>query len=286
MADRARTDQFAPIGGVPRVWSVWIWYPAVPGQGTASAYAPGPWAGLHRAGSTRFDRIRTGTRDDAPPAAGTFPIAVLLPDLGLAAPQYASLAAGLAARGYLVAAITPTYSARLTVLNDHPVPASAAGSTAGPQLTSVWAADARHTAGQVALRFGTQAAARVVYAGHGSGGAAALVACAADPRCAGAASLDGTPAVPPPDRPLLLLDASPGASPWPAPVLAFTVRGPSRLAVSDQAVYRRLAPGGGSRRFLDITTGYVGAFLDTATRGAAWQPPAAAEVQAAGMLGR
>ena len=99
MADRARTDQFAPIGGIPRVWSVWIWYPAVPGQGTASAYAPGPWAGLHRGGSTRFDRIRTATRHDAPPAAARFSVAVLLPRLGRPAPQSAPLPPGLAAPG-------------------------------------------------------------------------------------------------------------------------------------------------------------------------------------------
>ena len=286
VADRDRTDQFAPIGGIPRVWSAWIWYPAAGGPGVPSAYAPGPWSGLQRLGSTRLDRIRTGTRDDPPPAAGTFPIAVLVPDLGLAAPQYAALAAGLAARGYLVAVLTPTYSARLTVLNGHPVRASAAGSNPGPQLASVWAADARYTAAQVALRFGTRATPRVVYAGHGSGGAAALVACRADPLCTGAAALDGTPGMQPVDQPVLLLNAS-GSVPFGTAesVLAFTVRGAARLAVSDQAVYRGVLAGSGSRRRLDITTGYLGAFLDTVTRGAAWRPPAAREVRATGMLG-
>ncbi len=70
------------------------------------------------------------------------------------------------------------------------------------------------------------------------------------------------------------------------PLLAFTVGGTDRLSVSDHAVYRGLLPASGSRRALDISTGYLGAFLDLAARGEAWRPPAAGEVRAADMLGR
>jgi hypothetical protein len=49
--DRSRTDQAAPIGGQPRMLSVWLWYPAAAGgTGTGSVYAPGAWRGLHTFG--------------------------------------------------------------------------------------------------------------------------------------------------------------------------------------------------------------------------------------------
>ncbi|MFD0524144.1 alpha/beta hydrolase [Paractinoplanes durhamensis] len=109
LADRSRTDELAPVGGNPRVLSIMLWYPAAATGGTPSAYAPGAWSGLHRFGwaQTGFDRIDTGTYDEAPLAAGTFPIVVLMPGLGFSAPQYAALAARIAGRGYLVAGVTP-----------------------------------------------------------------------------------------------------------------------------------------------------------------------------------
>ncbi|MBM2622692.1 hypothetical protein JIG36_45055 [Actinoplanes sp. LDG1-06] len=286
--DRSRTDQFAPIGGTPRVLSAWVWYPAapdaaeapgepvpesaragdepvpesaragdepvsesartadgpaardargpevadapgepgpdaaqvpggpgpdadqaagVPGPDAArapgadspeSAYAPGEWAALHRYGwaVTAFDRVHTGTRDDAPMADGSFPVVVLLPDLGYAAPQYAAVAAGLAARGNVVVGLTPTYSSRVSVINEQRVVASAAGSAGDreEQLVSVWAADARFAAQRAALQFGNHAnGGRIAYAGHGLGGSAAIEACRVDGRCAAAVSLDGDP---------------------------------------------------------------------------------------------
>jgi dienelactone hydrolase len=252
-ADRGRTDQFAPVGGVPRVLSVFLWYPAVAGPGPESEYAPGAWGGLHRPGSTPFDRIRTGTRDDAPFAAGAFPLVVLVPDLDLAAPQYATLGAGLAGRGYVVAAVTPTYSARLTVLNTHPVRASAAGRPSSPAgrrgLEAVWTADARFVAEEAAARLGRPAGrSPVVYAGHGVGGQVARDACRDDPRCAGAVAVD--------DGALQLTD------PAGRVLRASTVDG---LAVSDEAVYRGLFASGGDRRRVDATVGRVAAFLAAAT---------------------
>jgi hypothetical protein len=47
--------------------------------------------------------------------------------MGLAVPQYTAIAEGLAGRGYLVAGVTPTYSANLTVLHGGAVKSSPTG---------------------------------------------------------------------------------------------------------------------------------------------------------------
>jgi dienelactone hydrolase len=214
--DGTRTDPLAPRPGTARELAVWLWYPAPPGtRGPQEAYAPGAWGGLHLSGppglaQTRFDAIRTRSVQAAPVAAGRFPVVVLEPGMGLAAPQYTALAEALASHGYLVAGVTPTYSANLTVLDGQPVPATTAGnpSDLGPHtgpagdradaLLTLWAEDARFTAGQVdALDRGGRFAGHVdagpvVYLGHSFGGAASLQACHDDPHCAGAVDLDGT----------------------------------------------------------------------------------------------
>lgn len=216
--DHTRADPLAPTPRNARELSVWVWYPAVPGARDPRApYAPGAWSQLHlpsvaRLGETGFTAVRTHAMDDVPPADGRFPIVVLLPGLGFAAPQYTTLAENLASHGYFVVGVTPTYSANVTVLHGHPVPATAAGdppfegtdvhtaaaAQAGDRLTGIWAADARFAATQLAQlgttgRFaGRVDATRTAYVGHSFGGAAALEACRTDPRCAGAADLDGT----------------------------------------------------------------------------------------------
>lgn len=217
--DGTRTDPLAPQPGKPRELSVWLWYPGLPGPGAQHApYAPGAWAGLHVSGpaglgETSLTDVHGHSFADVPIAPGRFPVAVLEPGLGLAAPQYTALAENLASHGYLVAGVTPTYSANLTVLNGQTVSATEAGKpaatdtanehagqaqTVGDRLVTVWADDARFAATQVATlnasgRFAEHInAGTIVYAGHSFGGAAALEACRTDPHCAGAADLDGT----------------------------------------------------------------------------------------------
>ncbi|WP_042394397.1 hypothetical protein [Streptacidiphilus carbonis] len=212
--DHTRTDPLAPRAGTPRELSVWLWYPAAPAPGAPSApYAPGAWSGLHLGGlpglgETGFDDIRVHAVAEAPVAAGRFPVVVLEPGLGLAAPQYTTIAENLASHGYLVAGITPTYSANLTVLNGRPVSATPSGNPQGSDATSmrpaddrlvgVWAADDRFVATELAAldttgRFtGHLDAATTVYLGHSFGGASALQACHDDAHCVGAADLDGT----------------------------------------------------------------------------------------------
>jgi predicted dienelactone hydrolase len=217
--DSTRTDPLAPHPGTARELSVWLWYPAPPDTtGKPAPYAPGAWGRMHlpsiaSLGETSFGAVRVHSLDAAPVAPGRFPIVVLEPGLGFAAPQYTGIAENLASYGYLVAGVTPTYSANTTVLNGHLVPASTAGNPpgfgganlhvgaaqqAGDRLVAVWADDARFAAAQVAALDGSSRfaghidPARTAYVGHSFGGAASLQACHDDPRCAAAANLDGT----------------------------------------------------------------------------------------------
>jgi len=131
--DHARVDPLAPQPGMPRELSVWLWYPASLGPGAQPApYAPGLWAGLRLGGpvglaETGFDHVHDHAFADVPVAAGRFPVVVLEPGLGFAAPQYTAMAESLASSGFLVAGGTPTYSANLTVLNGRPWSTTEAG---------------------------------------------------------------------------------------------------------------------------------------------------------------
>lgn len=216
--DTRRIDPLAPLPGTSRELPVWLWYPtsAVPGAQPAP-YAPDSWAELQLSfplglGESRLDRMRTHSVADAAVAAGRFPVVVLLPGLGFSAPQYAAFAENLASHGYLVAGVTPTYSANVTVLRGRLVPQSPAGNpsalegsdvgaatAAANRLVQVWADDAVFAADRVAQLDATGAFAhhvdssRTAYVGHSFGGAASLEACRRDPHCAGAVDLDGAP---------------------------------------------------------------------------------------------
>ncbi|MDX6292754.1 MAG: hypothetical protein QOH50_1829 [Kribbellaceae bacterium] len=214
--DHARTDPLAPHPGAPRELSVWLWYPASPtASGRAAQYAPGVWAGLQFKGppgwfESKFKAIKVQALDGVPVAMGRFPVVVVEPGMGLSAPQYTALAENLASHGYLVAGVTPTYSANLTVLHGQAVASAKAGNPAdlgghsghilevGDRLVDIWAADARFVATQVAAldqvgRFaGRISKTPISYVGHSFGGAASLQACQLDRNCAGAVDLDGT----------------------------------------------------------------------------------------------
>jgi predicted dienelactone hydrolase len=204
--DLSRADPLAPEPNRRRELSIWVWYPAPAAtRGQPAPYAPGHWARMVQFGilTTRLDAVRTHSIAAAPVAAGRFPLVVLEPGLGLSAPQFATLAEDLASHGYVVAGVTPTYSANITVLNGRPVGPTPAGNPSDidranqDRLVTVWAADARFVADRMATLGGPPAgrldASRVVYMGHSFGGAASLQACHDDPRCAGAVDMDGTP---------------------------------------------------------------------------------------------
>lgn len=217
--DHGRPDPLAPRPGLPRELSVWLWYPAThEAAGPQSPYAPGDWGQLHFSGpvglgESSFDAVHDHSLDDASVAAGRFPVVVLEPGLGLSAPQYTTLAENLASHGYLVAGVTPTYSANLTVIHgqavhstpagkpqqvlDAPNPDNAQVAAVGDRLVAVWVDDAHFAATQVAAldRAGPLAghvdATSTAYIGHSFGGAASLEACRTDAHCAAAADLDG-----------------------------------------------------------------------------------------------
>ncbi|WP_051367929.1 alpha/beta hydrolase family protein [Hamadaea tsunoensis] len=226
--DPTRVDALAPQPRQGRALSVWLWYPATGTSGPTAAYAPGLWSRMQQQGflAGPLDRIRTGEYDEAPVAAGRFPLVVLEPGLGLAAPEFTTLAQELASHGYVVAGVTPTYSANITVLDGTVIGRTPAGNPGdftdqdGGDLVAVWSADARFAARQVA-EFGPADrlaghvdTGRVAYIGHSLGGASSLQACHDDPACAGAVDLDGTPFGPVAtgglDRPMLLLSSQNG----------------------------------------------------------------------------
>ncbi|WP_350277340.1 hypothetical protein [Kribbella sp. HUAS MG21] len=206
--DTPRRDPY--VNG-PRRLAVWLWYPvAKETTGQHVQYAPDEWAGLHLEPPASvlqgpFDTLQDRALDRVAIAPGRFPVVVLMPGMGLSAPMYAALAEELASHGYLVAGVTPTYSAKLTVLGGHPVESKPEASPsnlgdddegalqAGDHLVKVWAADARFAAGMVGkeLPNSVQPAVGASYVGHSFGGAAALEACRLDARCAAAVDLDG-----------------------------------------------------------------------------------------------
>ncbi len=199
--DQSRPDPLGPAAH--RDLSVWTWYPtrahAAPGP-----YAPGLWSAMHfpppfgfLEGS--FLAMQGHSIDRAAIASGRFPLVVLEPGMGLSAPMFATIAENLASHGYVVAGVTPTYSANVTVVHGRVLGSTAAGNPDDPsepngtRVVNVWAADGKFAAGKAAARFaGHVDASRTLYIGHSFGGASALQECHLDAHCGGAIDLDGT----------------------------------------------------------------------------------------------
>jgi len=207
--DTARKDPY--VAG-PRKLAVFVWYPVAKGvTGRKVAYAPGQWSGLQLKAPLSIlegplDSLHDHALDHAAVAPGRFPVVVLLPGMGFSAPMYAALAEDLASHGYLVAGVTPTYSANLTVLDGRTVESMPAANppnlgdnspgaiAAADHLVTLWAADARFAATRVTKELPDSADTTFgpAYVGHSFGGAASLEACRTDQRCAAAVDLDGT----------------------------------------------------------------------------------------------
>jgi predicted dienelactone hydrolase len=174
---------------------------------------PGHWRDQQFTGpvgwfESDFDNVKIHAVEDAAVADGTFPLVVLEPGMGFSAPQYTAIAEDLASHGYVVAGVTPTYSANVTVLDGEAVESTPKGNPEdlgghsgqaladGNRLVASWAADARFAAREASALSGPFAGkvkqGSVVYLGHSFGGAASLEACRLDRTCVGAVDLDGT----------------------------------------------------------------------------------------------
>jgi len=219
--DPSRRDNLRSPSGTARELSVWLWYPAtlIPGSSRAT-YAPGAWQALHMAAPVGFfegplDNMATHSSDNAPIAAGPFPVVILEPGMGLAALQLTALAESVASHGYVVAGITPTDSANVTVIHNRVVPATTLGNppdigrdaSTADHILRAWVGDAQFTRSQLGrLNLAGPLASHLTlthasYVGHSFGGAAALQACHDDRQCAvavdlvpGATTTGGVPA--------------------------------------------------------------------------------------------
>ncbi|MCX6048465.1 MAG: hypothetical protein NT075_25455, partial [Chloroflexi bacterium] len=222
--DKMREDRLAQERGRKRELMAWVWYPAGISPSTEFAVTlPDPWGhvreqdwGLLSFLMQRPASIRGHAVTDAALSSAQvrYPLLIWLPGLGPLASDYSALAEELASHGYVVMAITPTYSASIVVFADgRAARATPAGNIPdtpmsvaeekrlGDQLMQVWAADARFTMDQAEQlntepksRFGGRLdLTRIGLFGHSFGGATAAQACRLDNRCKAALDLDGYP---------------------------------------------------------------------------------------------
>lgn len=207
--DQSRDDPFAANKGTKREILVWIWYPASPGNTEQAApYFPPEWAKVREQGAGQllfqsFGSVRTHSFAGAPVPVGesSYPVLIMGPGLGVAAPDYTVLAEDLASNGYIVVGYTPTYSTDVVFPDGRVVPSvnAARDGAVLDQLLSVWTGDVRFVMNQLADlngkatdrfagRFDLQ---RIGVFGHSFGGATALEECHIDSRCKAALDIDG-----------------------------------------------------------------------------------------------
>ncbi|GER89506.1 alpha/beta hydrolase [Dictyobacter vulcani] len=210
--DQARIDPLALHAGMKRELVVWSWYPAEHVAGAQTApYLPPAWAqASDNAIVQSSDALQTHSVDRAPLATGAarYPVLIFEPGMGKMPTQYTTLLEDLASHGYIIFAITPTYSSNIVVFPDgRQAPSTPAGSVeaaanlqaAGNQLIPVWAQDITFVMDQL-TRLNTLPGdifsqhldlTRLGVFGHSFGGAAAAQACHLDARCKAGIDLDG-----------------------------------------------------------------------------------------------
>jgi len=212
--DTSRPDPFVTQGQPKRELAVWLWYPAAPPAGAQpAAYLPRAWAdAVGRSQGIAWqdpNSIHATAIADAPfaPTPTGYPVLLLSPGMGRTPADYSALVEDLASHGYVVAGITPTYSADVTVLGDgriiKSVPAATLESTtdtaAGNRLLAVWRDDIEFVLGRLTIEASDPGSklyqrldtTRVGMLGHSFGGAAAAEACRDQQRCAAALDIDG-----------------------------------------------------------------------------------------------
>jgi len=216
--DQSRNDLFAPHAGTKRELVVWAWYPAAHVPGAPSApYLPPKWGqlseqqhgfiGQHLSQSS--DSIQTHSVDRAPLAtdAARYPVLIFEPGLGIIPTYYTTLIEDLASHGYIVFAITPTYSSNVVFPDGRVVKATPAGTldtkedpqVAANRLVMLWTQDVIFVMNQLD-RLNTAPGnmwsqrldlARLGVFGHSFGGATAAQVCHMDARCKAGINIDG-----------------------------------------------------------------------------------------------
>ena len=209
--DQSRTDPFAPHTGTKRELVVWAWYPArrVP-DARVAPYLPQQWYQLSNQQQKSSEFIRTNSSDGVSLAsdAARYPVLIFEPGLGNLPTQYTTLIEDLASHGYVIFAITPTYSSDVVVFPDgRVVNATSAGKletnenpqAAANRLVGIWLQDVIFVMNQLD-RLNTAAGnqwsqrldlARLGVFGHSFGGATAAQVCLIDARCKAGINLDG-----------------------------------------------------------------------------------------------
>ena len=217
--DQRRTDSLAPQANMKRELVVRAWYPAVHVSGAEVApYLPSKWAqlsdqqhgflGQHLFQSS--DSIQTHSFDNAPlaTALARYPVLIFEPGLGNIPTQYTTLLEDLASHGYIIFAITPTYSSDVVVFPDGRVAdATSTGNidnaanpqASGERLVTVWAQDVIFVMNQLDRLNATPGnlwnqhldLTRLGVFGHSFGGATAALVCHVDVRCKAGIDLDG-----------------------------------------------------------------------------------------------
>ena len=217
--DQSRTDTLAPHPGMKRELLVWAWYPAtrVPGAQPAS-YLPSKWGQLidQQRGfigqqlTRSYNTIKPHSLDRAPLAtnATRYPVLIFEPGLGNIPTQYTTLIEDIVSHGYIVFAITPTYSSDVVVFPDGRItdatPAGKPGDNTNPQvagnrLIKVWSQDEIFVMNQLTrlnaapgnMFSGHLDLTRLGIFGHSFGGATAAQVCHMDARCKAGMDIDG-----------------------------------------------------------------------------------------------
>ncbi|MCO1577977.1 hypothetical protein M8C13_19685 [Crossiella sp. SN42] len=206
LVDHARPDPRAPAPG-PRELMVQLWYPAVP-VGARARYGD-PSVDRHYAdlitalglgrGEPFLDRVRPTARLDAPVLPGRWPLLLHSHGRGLMRSTTTAIAEGLAANGYVVAAVDHTYDAAAVRFPDgRTATANRPAKPTEPVLSAevqVRVADLRFTLDQLSttatpLRHRLDPRRTGVF-GHSIGGDTAAEAMRADRRFRVGANLDG-----------------------------------------------------------------------------------------------
>lgn len=207
--DQSRTDLLAPQAGVKRELVVWVWYPSVRVPGAKVApYLPTQWAQM--SSQPGSDAIETHSVENAPlaTALARYPVLIFEPGLGNMPTQYTTLLEDLASHGFIIFAITPTYSTDVVVFpNGRVADATPAGQpdnapnpqAAGNRLVMIWAQDVIFVMNQLEQLNATTGSmwsqhldlARLGVLGHSFGGATAAQVCQMDARCKAGIDLDG-----------------------------------------------------------------------------------------------